>query len=379
MNKKLISLLSFLPLFVLAEDLPSHKVVKKGFGFMDRETFLNFLPDSIGTAVVEGIGSAAEQSMFDGKSAVAVLFLTFIGGIALNLTPCVLPMIPINLSIIGASGNKSKRHGIIRAGIYSFGMVVACGITGGFAVLGGASLGGLAATWYFNLIAAIVFLLLGISMFDLINLDLSKYQTKFRTPSSAKLIGIFLLGGMTAVLAGACVAPVVIAIMIYSAGLYASGVMWGFFLPFLLGIGMALPWPLLAAGISLLPKPGGWMIHVKHVFGLLIILIGLYYGIQAWKIYFPEQSPEDKSKLYTALIESKKSGKPVFVDFYADWCKNCIAMDKTTFQDPAVKEKLKSYEFVKIDATNTSDPNIKKLLDLYGIKGLPAFLILNVE
>ena len=45
MNKKLISLLSFLPLFVLAEDLPSHKVVKKGFGFMDRETFLNFLPD----------------------------------------------------------------------------------------------------------------------------------------------------------------------------------------------------------------------------------------------------------------------------------------------------------------------------------------------
>ena len=121
------------------------------------------------------------------------------------------------------------------------------------------------------------------------------------------------------------------------------------------------------------------MNHVKHVFGLLIILIGLYYGIQAWKIYFPEQSPEDKSKLYTALIESKKSGKPVFVDFYADWCKNCIAMDKTTFQDPAVKEKLKSYEFVKIDATNTSDPNIKKLLDLYGIKGLPAFLILNVE
>ena len=360
MNKNLITIFGFLPLICMAEELPAHKVVKKGFGFMDQEKFMSFLPDSVETAVVEGVSSAAEQSMFDGKSAIAVLFLTFVGGIALNLTPCVLPMIPINLSIIGASQNNSKRHGVI-------------------AVLGGASLGGLAATWYFNLIAAIVFLILGISMFDLINLDLSRFQTTLKTPSSAKLIGIFLLGGMTAVLAGACVAPVVIAIMIYAAGLYASGVMWGFFLPFLLGLGMALPWPLLAAGISLLPKPGGWMIHVKHVFGLLIILIGLYYGIQAWKIFSPDKSSADQSKLYTALIESKKSGKPVFVDFYADWCKNCIAMDKTTFQDPRVKEKLQGYEFVKIDATNTSDPEIKKLLEHYGIKGLPAFLILKAE
>ncbi|MBR2440088.1 MAG: thioredoxin family protein [Lentisphaeria bacterium] len=379
MNKKLITIFGFLPLICMAEELPAHKVVKKGFGFMDHEKFMSFLPDSVETVVVEGVSSAAGQSMFDGKSAIAVLFLTFIGGIALNLTPCVLPMIPINLSIIGASQNNSKRHGILRAGVYSFGMVVACGITGVIAVLGGASLGGLAATWYFNLIAAIVFLILGISMFDLINLDLSRFQTTLKTPSSAKLIGIFLLGGMTAVLAGACVAPVVIAIMIYAAGLYASGVMWGFFLPFLLGLGMALPWPLLAAGISLLPKPGGWMIHVKHVFGLLIILIGLYYGIQAWKIFSPDKSSADQSKLYTALIESKKSGKPVFVDFYADWCKNCIAMDKTTFQEPRVKEKLQGYEFVKIDATNTSDPEIKKLLNRYGIKGLPAFLILKAE
>ena len=54
-------------------------------------------------------------------------------------------------------------------------------------------------------------------------------------------------------------------------------------------------------------------------------------------------------------------------------------MDKTTFQDPRVKEKLQGYEFVKIDATNTSDPEIKKLLNRYGIKGLPAFLILKAE
>lgn len=372
----------FLPLIALAEDLPAHTVVKKWEGFMDKEKFLSFLPESMEAAVVESVGNAATQTIFDGKSAIAVLFLTFVGGIALNLTPCVLSMIPINLSIIGVSQSSSKRKGILRAGIYSFGMVIACGITGVIAVLGGASLGGLAATWYFNLIAAIVFLILGISMFDLINLDLSRYQSKFKTPSSAKFVGVFLLGGMTAILAGACVAPVVIAVMIYSAGLYASGVMWGLFLPFLLGLGMAVPWPLLAAGISFLPKPGGWMVHVKHVFGFLIILIGLYYGVQSWNLAFPEKNGAAGNvyrDLHKTLTEAKKSGKPVFVDFYADWCKNCIAMEKTTFQAPEVKKKMENYEFIKIDATDTEDPEIQKILSRYNIKGLPTFLILKAE
>ena len=385
MKKKILALTGLLPLLALAEQLPEHTVVKKGFGFMEKEKFLSFLPDTVEAAVIETTSTAAEQAMFDGKSAIVVLLLTFLGGLALNLTPCVLPMIPINLSIIGASAQEKKRHAILRAGIYAFGMVLACGITGLIAVLGGASIGGLAAKWYFNLIAAIIFLFLGLSMFDIINLDLTKYQSKFKIPSTAKLFGVFLLGAITAILAGACVAPVVIAIMIYSAGLYASGIVWGLFLPFVLGFGMAIPWPLLAAGLSFLPKPGGWMVHVKHLFGLLIILIGIYYGIQAWKLYFPEkkvpqtEESQKQTSLKTALLNAKKSGKPVFVDFYADWCKNCIAMEKTTFQEPDVKKRFEGYEFVKIDATNTNDPEIQKLLKLYDIKGLPAFLILKAK
>ena len=77
--------------------------------------------------------------------------------------------------------------------------------------------------------------------------------------------------------------------------------------------------------------------------------------------------------------EALSSNLPVLVDFYADWCKNCIAMDKTTFQEPEVKDRLNAYEFIKIDATNTNDPRIKKLLERYGIKGLPAFLILKTK
>ena len=158
MKKKILALTGLLPLLALAEQLPEHTVVKKGFGFMEKEKFLSFLPDTVEAAVIETTSTAAEQAMFDGKSAIVVLLLTFLGGLALNLTPCVLPMIPINLSIIGASAQEKKCHAILRAGIYAFGMVLACGIIGLIAVLGGASIGGLAAKWYFNGLPAFLIL-----------------------------------------------------------------------------------------------------------------------------------------------------------------------------------------------------------------------------
>ena len=76
---------------------------------------------------------------------------------------------------------------------------------------------------------------------------------------------------VAALLAGACVAPVVIQVVLFSSNLYATGTTVALALPFLLGLGMAVPWPIAGAGIAALPKPGAWMVRVKQAFGVIIL------------------------------------------------------------------------------------------------------------
>ena len=183
MKPKLIFVMSILPLLSFAKEFPAVEIVQKEYGFMDAEKFLAFLQGNL------------ESSMFAGMSIAAVLLAAFAGGIALNLTPCVLPVIPVNLSIIGASDPQNRKTGILRACVYALGMILACGGVGLAAVLGGASLGGIASTWYFNLIAALIFVLLGLSMFGVLNVDLTKYQANLKIPSGTPNGKLFRLRG----------------------------------------------------------------------------------------------------------------------------------------------------------------------------------------
>ena len=107
------------------------------------------------------------------------------------------------------------------------------------------------------------------------------------------------MGGISALLAGACVAPVLIAVLALSGSLYAQGATGALALPFLLGVGMALPWPLAAAGIAILPKPGAWMNAVKKAFGVLILLLALYY---AWNTLSALRAPPASAAPATPCI-----------------------------------------------------------------------------
>jgi thiol:disulfide interchange protein len=362
------------------------KLQKTGGGYMSASEFLNFLNYRISDG--EGkVGSSFGDIPV--KSLAGLIFFIIFGGIMLNLTPCVLPMIPINLGIIGAgAGGKSKAFGFMRGGIYGLGIALSYGGLGVVTVLTGAKFGALNSSPLFNYIIAVIFILLALGMFDILSIDFSKYSSRFSPAKGVnggkigEYIGIFAMGSLSALLGGACVAPVVIAVLLYSTTEYSAGNTIAILLPFLLGIGMALPWPFAGAGVTVLPKPGMWMVKVKYVFGILILIFAGYYAYLGYGLCRSSASGSSVSSIYhleNELEHALKENKPVFIDFWATWCKSCHEMERSTFNDPAVKKELKDFVVIKFQAEDIKEKKISDLLDRFKIPGLPGFVILTPE
>lgn len=357
--------------------LDQFELVRSDGGVMSVDEMLAFLN------LEEEVSSSS--SLLDGRSVWMLIVLVLVGGVALNLTPCVLPMIPINLAIIGAgAGASTKGQGFLRGGVYGLGIAVAYGGLGLFAVLTGSKFGTLNASPVFNFVIAVIFVVLGLAMFDVLQIDLSRFGSKFGVSEErrGRLLPAFAMGVVAALLAGACVAPIVIAVLLQGTTLYAAGHVAGLFLPLLLGVGMALPWPIAGAGLTALPKPGAWMVHVKHGFGMLIILMALYYAYLGVNL-IPKSSDNAASsegaliELEAQLQDALVDGRPVFIDFWAHWCKNCFKMEQTTFKDEAVIARLHEFNELKFQAEKLAHPGIKALLDRYNLPGLPGYVLLQ--
>jgi thiol:disulfide interchange protein len=201
----------------------------------------------------------------------------------------------------------------------------------------------------------------------------------------------FGMGGVAALLAGACVAPVVIQVVLFSSDMYAGGTAAALALPFLLGVGMAIPWPIAGAGISALPKPGPWMVRVKQAFGVAILATAAYYGYLGYTLFADRWvDPEAVSasvermieegwqpSLAAGLAEAQAQGKPVLVDMWATWCKNCLTMDATTLSDAAVTGALEDYVKVKFQAESPDQSPAREVMQRFGAIGLPTYVILQ--
>ncbi len=357
-------------------------------GYLGAEKFAEFLDD---TRSGKSLARDDLHNLFAGKNIWVVLALILLGGFALNLTPCVLPMIPINIAIIGAGAKAESRvRGFALGSAYGIGMTLAYGALGLFAVLTGAKFGALNLSPVFNAVTAGVFILLALAMFGVFSIDLSRFQrgTGGAGSGSRKYPAALLLGAFTALLAGACVAPVLISVLLLSSDLWAKHNPVGLILPFVLGAGMALPWPFAGAGLSFLPKPGKWMVYVKYAFGLVILGFACYYASLAYKLFTgkkPSETPfatkaDDDTQWHTslpmALDKARQENKAVFIDFRAPGCKSCVAMEKTTFKDPRITERLEEYVKVKFDAWDLKAPAVRTMLDDFGVKGFPTYVVL---
>ena len=354
-------------------------------GYLPAATFITFVEDAK--------AGVAQKGMFDGRGPLAILLIVFLGGLALNLTPCVLPMIPVNLAIIGAgSQGGSRSRGLMLGSVYGAAMAIVYGVLGLIVILSASTFGTINASPWFNIGIAVLFVALALAMFDVFEIDFSKYSANVGTGSSRGSVMLaFTMGGVAALLAGACVAPVVIQVVLFSTNLYATGTSAALALPFVLGLGMAAPWPIAGAGIAALPKPGAWMVRVKQGFGVIILLTAGYYAYTAYGIVRDRSvDPAQVSSSVNELVKegwhadlseglavAQREGKPVLIDMWATWCKNCLTMDKTTLVDPSVKSALDGFVKIKFQAETPDESPAREVMQRFGAVGLPTYVVLT--
>ena len=330
-------------------------------GYMPPERFLAFL---------DGV----EQSSLLPASFWLLPFALLLAGLAMNLTPCVLPMVPVNLIVVG----KSWRRGLL----YGLGMALAYGALGVAAAVGGLAFGAIQGNPWFNAAVAAVFAVLSLALFGAFSIDFSRYRPARQGNDEARRASpLFplLMGALSAVLAGACVAPVLVSALLLTADLYAGGNVLALGLPFLIGVGMALPWPFLGAGLKVLPKPGAWMKSVNRVFAAVVLAFAAWYGVLAFRGFAGDDAaPGDLDGAVDAtpatvaarLAEAKR---PVLVDCWATWCKNCAAMERGTLADPAVRKALERFTVIRLQAEDIGE--LVRQPGFGGVSGLPAYLV----
>ena len=220
-------------------------------------------------------------AIFHGNSFWLILAKFFAFGVALSLTPCVLPMIPILSGLIVGQGSNVRRGRSFSLSVaYVLGMAVTYAIAGIIAGLSGAMLSSaLQNPWVLSGFA-FIFVLLSLSMFGFYELQLPPAAQSALTAQSnrlpgGKFAGVTLMGALSALIVGPCVAAPLAGALLYLS--LTRDVVLGGSALFVMALGMGLPLLLVGASAgAILPRAGAWMESVKRFFGVLLLAVAIW-------------------------------------------------------------------------------------------------------
>ncbi len=205
--------------------------------------------------------------------------MAYLGGVLASFTPCVYPMIPIMLGIIGSSAMDKKIRGLTLSFSYASGLSLVYAALGIFAALTGGFFGEIATSPWSYLIFGNLCIILGFWMMDWINIPLF---SSGKTSDKRGHVGVFITGVLSGLVAAPCTSPVLAGLLIYIST--TRDIVFGGSMMFAFSIGMTTL--LIAIGTfsgmaKSLPKPGKWMVWVKRTLALALFGLGEYFLIKA--------------------------------------------------------------------------------------------------
>lgn len=214
------------------------------------------------------------------KNFYLTFLLVFLAGILTSFTPCIFPMIPITLSILGNEAHeKSRMQNILRSIFYVLGIAVTYSSLGVLAALTGAIFGQALANKWVVLSMVGLFVLMALSMWGAFELQVPAFiRNRFGTGKSHGYVGAFFMGMVAGIVASPCVGPVLVSILSFVST--TQNAVLGFTLLFTYALGLGLIFIAIGASSQLLkklPRSGPWMEFIKFSLGLLMILVALYY------------------------------------------------------------------------------------------------------
>lgn len=382
--------------------------------------------------LVEPASVSETPKSLEGWAIIWTLLVIFAGGIALNLTPCVYPLIPITVSYFGGKTGQRREKLLIHGACYVGGLAVANSLLGVTAALTGGLMGAMLQSPLVLVTAAAVLIFFATSLFGFWELRLPYWLTQAASKSYTGYFGSLFMGITLGVVAAPCIGPFVLGLLTWVASM---GNPWlGFLIFFILSIGLGLPLFFLAlfsGKLDKLPRSGEWMVWIRKCMGWVLVAMAAYFirpllpkiadilvlaavalgaglhlcwidrtraGFRAFdwiktgigiiglttaaymigSLFM--QAPGVNWQVYSdqLLSEAVEKQKPVIIDFSAAWCAPCRELDEVTFHDREVVKQVKQdFIMIKVDLTHKANPDSDRLLQKYEVKGVPTVLFLD--